>query len=450
MASVSVVAGGACVRTLGVGHVSRRGPSAAPVALPGRRSVKVKVYGDPDFTNLPSFRPPPKQGTGMAKEQEDEYIARLKGRGAWPDLGRIVNEMYDKGGYTSYSLEKATGLTANELNMYSTSARVLETIVNDGGDTCLEATQWAAESGDGMAVVYELRVMSTEQRPGWLSMLYDKGDTSSKDVRAYMKLAKDVERKPAAQRKGFDLSLPGDTLSCAYANFALKVDALDERLNYLKKANKYAQSEGSKARLVEVTEFVMRVASGMSVAGSGMTMPFLPLAALPDMTELSRTVPYTEDMSMAGLISYGRLLKDEEHTLGVKAFGAVRVSSSEISLCSVPSSIPIAAMTDPIAVGLKEARGLCPDNIPIPDPSWPLLLLVDRDQKQWGEDMENGREYYLCRSDGTTAHEATLRSVRAGKPESDEDIIGRCVCVYRPPLPDRDTEGYVSEDEWYD
>ena len=411
--------------------------------------MRVHVYGEPDFANLPQFRPPPRQGSGMDKAVEEEYLNRLKGKGAWPELGRMVNELYDKGGHTSYSLEKATGLTALEINMYSTSARVLGTILEDTSGVCEEGASWAAESGDGMSLVYELRVLSAEQRPRWLALLYEKGDTDAKEVRAFMKVAKDVERRPAAQRKGFDVSLPGDTLACGYSNYALKVDALEERLTYLKRANKYAQSEGCRARLAEIQELVVRIASGLSVAGSpGMSLPFLPLAALGDVTELARVVPYTEDMSCAGLRACGQIVSDAARPLGASVFGSV-TSEVSTSMCSVPSSIPISKMTNPVAIGLPNAMGLCAESIPVADPMHPLLILVDRDQKTWG-DVEEGREYYLCRSDGSTAYETTLRSVRQGKPESDEDIIGLCLCVFRPPLPDASKDGYVSDDDWYE
>ena len=314
----------------------------------------------------------PSDMSAQLSEQAAEQLLNslLYKEGCWVDWGKACQQL-QKAGYSAQQIFERAGFQAVQQNLIIVAAQVYESLVETGGSGEL-LTYFQGPRSD---VLYELRILKQQQRLAAAKLAQEKRldvDGAKEVARAVQQFSRLAQLPP-----GFS-NHPGDAIAYQCWKQAKQKKDLSERSRHIAKGLKFADSDSARQAIEQLL--------GEFTAQSVQTAPLIPLYRLESETQLSRLVPFA-----------GKLPLTSEELAAVVpvnsegAFNLVKTSQSQ-TIAPVPGWQAVLKAGDPVAI-------LCQsDQLPTPLPGAvePVLVLVDRAQRQWNQDS-----YFLVDVDQT-------------------------------------------------
>eukprot|EP00249_Psilotum_nudum_P024584 c29229_g1_i1 orf=453-1820(+) len=380
-------------------------PRSASYRLSDRDATAREVYQP--------YRPPatvvPGSSSGNLSIEEQLEILRER-RGLWHEYAAYVPLLY-RAGFSPSMVDEATGLTGVEQNKIVVASQVRSSLKS----SAMDESSLAYFDVGGADVLYELRILSSEQRKSAAEYIIDRR-MDPKNARDLARAVKDYTRRKSGD--GWDaFSIhPGDCLAFACFRQTKECKNDEERENYLNKGLSYVISEKGRAKLLQLMERgkeiqepekedrlkIIRLGPGEVADG------YLPVL-----------VPVVEPM-----------LQEFEAAPTARALteGPFCIQRSHLpwkSWVALPGWDPLTSSLVPIAIPYPHAGTLPWKNKGRQELEEPILLIVDKGSKELQQDS-----FFLVAEDGDRlgVQLGTVVSETGGK------ALGKVVLVLRPPL----------------
>lgn len=328
-------------------------------------------------------------------EQMNQLIQKLRRKeGSWVEWGQACQTL-QKAGFSPQTIFEDTGFEPIQQNQVIVGTQVYQSIVAVGAD----AATLAHFERKGSDVLYELRILTNAERAAVAQLAVQKG-LDMDEAREVAKAMKDFSRlsQPPA---GFTIH-PGDAIAYQMWKLARQKSDLQERSRLIAKGLRFAHSDTARNQIEQLlTDF--------SVTPNKLA-PRLPIYRLDVEEELPRVIPVVGQLPLA--------LEDLQAVPFIEPaapFGMVQFAGA-CAWVAVPGWQVVRLAEDPIAL-LSTSDGL---PIPLPGPSEPVLVIIDRAERTWDE-----HSYFL------TAQEDQLQlQWFAEAPET--SILGRLILIMKP------------------
>lgn len=288
--------------------------------------------------------------------------------GNWVTWGHACQAL-QKAGYTAQAIFEATGFEPIQQNQIITAAQVYGNL-----STASPAVQEYFQLR-GSDVLYEFRILTQPERVAAASLACDK----KLDVDAAHDLAKaikDFSRLPHPP-EAFTTAA-GDAVAYQCWNLARQKEDLQERSRLIARGLNFAQSASARQQIEQLlTDFTVEKTE---------TAPRLPLYRHDSEEELPRVIPVLGRLPLT--------IADLETVPMVEEQGPFRLVQfkGQGAWIAIPGWQVMLRAVDP--VGLLARRDLLPTDF-TSDPNEELLVIVDRQQRQWRADS-----YFLVEQSG--------------------------------------------------
>jgi Rubisco Assembly chaperone C-terminal domain/Rubisco accumulation factor 1 alpha helical domain/Rubisco accumulation factor 1 helix turn helix domain len=326
------------------------------------------------------------------------FQALRRKEGTWIEWGTSCEQL-QKAGHTAQAVFEATGFEPILQNQLMVGAQVYGTLVQRG------AAQSVIEhfSTRGSEILYELRVLGQEERVSASELVYAK-KSDIVEVREIVKAIKDFSRLGVVP-EGFSTD-PGDIVAYQAWKSARQEKKLEDRARYIARGLSYAHSESARRKLEELlTDFAV-----VTIRKA----PRLPIYRLDSEEELPCLLPVVGQYPVTKAALRAAPLVEEE--------GPFKIVTAKALLpwVAIPGWQVVRLSEDPVAIVATTA--VFPEDAPgiTPGPVEPILLVIDRADREWDADS-----YFLVEQEG----QAELQWLSE---ESKADLLGRLVLILRP------------------
>ena len=307
--------------------------------------------------------------------EETEQLLRslLYKEGTWIDWGEACAKL-QKAGYNSQDIFEQTGFQGSQQNLIIVAAQVYESLLKTGADG--EVLKYF--QGPRTDILYELRILTQEQRAGAAILVWDK----NLDVDEAKDIAKAIQAFYRLSQVPVEFTRTiGDAVAYQYWKQAKQKKDLSERARFIAKGLKFADSATARAAIESLlNDFTVTPTK---------SAPLLPLYRLETENELARIIPLvgTFPISRKDLVSVSSVVTEEPFRM-VSAPGAGK-------LVPLPGWQAILKAIDPLGI-LCETQQL-PSSLS--GLSETVLVVVDRGVQTWDDqsyflvDQEDGLEF---------------------------------------------------------
>jgi hypothetical protein len=377
------------------------------------------------------FRPPPvsvpaSDSLSSATTTEEQLEILRERRGLWHEYAIII-PILSRAGFAPSMIDEATGMTGVEQNMIVVASQVRSSLKASGFDE----EKLASFDVGGDQLLYELRILSTQQRKASAEFLLER-KLGMKEANELARAVKDFGRRKGVEGWKDFTSAPGDCL--AFACYRQSKEYRDEvdKETVLNKALDYAVSAGAKSKLQQALKRisgdnetssqdedftershlqVFRLLEG-EMAGAQLPM-MLPIA--------DATVKSLEEAPL-------------RRTTGKGPFNVLEVdATSWKSWAALPGWAPIASSIAPVGVHFADSSSLPLQSnkttgISKVTAGEPLLLVVDKGVTE----LDSDDSLFVVASEGSQE----LR-IKAGSKIAESQVrsLGKVVIALRPAIP---------------
>lgn len=352
---------------------------------------------------------PPNSPNPDAEPVNVEGLIKLLRRkeGNWVEWGQACATL-QKAGYSTQKIFEETGFEPLHQNQVIVGSQVYTSMVNAGAP----APVLSHFQKKGSDILYELRILTQQERVKTAELMLEKG-LDSDEAHQVAKAVKDFSRVRTAP--GEFSNHPGDAVAYQCWQAARQHQDLQERSRLIARGLRFAHSEGARHQIEQLlTDFTVvpkRVA------------PRLPIYRVETDDEQPQILP---------VVGEWPLTRDDLQavplTETIGPFQMVKFSGMG-AWVAVPGWQVLLKAEDAVAIlGVS-------DQLPYPlsGPSEPVLMIIDRAQRQWDADgyflVEQGDQLDLHWFEETT----------------DAHLLGRLVLIMRP---QKILDADLNQDQW--
>jgi hypothetical protein len=316
-------------------------------------------------------------------------------QGNWVEWAQACQTL-QKAGLTPQQIFEETGFEPIQQNQIMVAEQVYQSIMKGGVD---EATR-SHFSHRGSDLLYELRLLSQADRASTADFAL-KHSIDSDQIKDLVKPIKEYSYRKE-NPPGFGDS-PGDAIAYHYWRLARQKDDLQERSRLIAQGLRFADSTAARAQVEQLlTDFTV---------AKTRPAPSLPLYRLETESELPRVIPVVGQMPLTV-----EDLKAVPVALPEDPFGMVPFSGQGAWI-AVPGWQVIFQAEDPVGL-LTQSQQL--PNYPADAADEPVLVIVDRSQRDWDADS-----YFVV------ADNDTLSLIWKPDPINAK-ILGKIILILRP------------------
>jgi hypothetical protein len=337
--------------------------------------------------------PEPKDTPSIDVDSLTTQLRRKQGN--WVEWGHACQAL-QKSGMSPQSVFEATGFEPTQQNQVIAASQVYDSLVK--GNAAQPVTAHFQQRGSDL--LYELRVLSQGDRTRAAELALEHGlDADSiKDIVKALKEYSYLKQPP----QNFEATA-GDAVAYSYWKLARQQSDLQRRSRLIAQALRFATSNDARQQVEQLlTDF--------SVVKSR-PAPTLPTYRLETDSELPLIIPLAGKLPLNTADFQAVPVVEPDSPFGVVMF------DGKSAWVPIPGWQVILQAEDPIGILAKPSQL---PNVQNPDNPEPVLLVVDRAQREHDDDA-----YFLTDQNGTVAVKWL--------PESpDAKIIGRLLVVMRP------------------
>lgn len=352
---------------------------------------------------MTAFTPP---GSNPDIDVDQLLLMLRRKEKTWVDWGMACQQL-QKAGYSPQQIFEESGIEPIQQNQIIVAGQVYQNLKDKAAAS---VCQYFGERRSD--VLYEFRVLNQAERVDAATMAAEK-QLDADEARAISKAMKEFSRL-STQPEGFSKA-PGDAMAYRCWYYARQKDDLQARSRLIGQGLKYAHSDSAREQL-------QKLLSDFTVV-KAKAAPRLPFFRLESEEELPRLMPVMghlplmlEDLKAVPIV-------EEEEPFGMVQF------SGTCAWVPVPGWQVILRAEDPVAL-LAQVQDLGPD---LPRPTEEVLVIIDRDQRQW-----NGDCYFLVETDGQL-------QVQWFAEAPEQKLYGQVVLVMRPK---RILDEHFTKDPW--
>lgn len=353
---------------------------------------------------MTSFTPP---GSSPDIDVDQLLLMLRRKQKTWVDWGMACQQL-QKAGYSPQQIFEESGIEPIQQNQIVVAGQVYQNLKDKGADA---ACQYFGERRSD--ILYEFRVLNQEGRAEAATLAAEK-QLDADEARAIAKAMKEYSRLSETP-VGFT-DTPGDAMAYRCWYFARQKDDLQERSRLIGQGLKFAHSDSAREKL-------QMLLSDFSVV-KAKEAPRLPFFRLESEEELPRLMPVVGHLPLTVDDLKAVPVVEEEEPFGMVQF------SGSCTWVPVPGWQVILRAEDPVAL-LAQVQDLGPD---LPRPTEEVLVIIDRDQRQWHEDC-----YFLIEVDGQL-------QVQWFGEAPEQKLYGQVVLVMRPK---RILDENFTKDPWH-
>lgn len=314
--------------------------------------------------------------------------------GTWVSWGHACQRL-QKEGYSPQAIFEATGFEPIHQNQIIVGAQVYQTLVDvPASDPVIRYFEHR-----GSDCLYEFRILSPTARVEAATLTLEK-KLDADDARAAAKAVKDfslVRQPPEAFTRN-----PGDAVAYQCWRVARLESDLQVRSRLIARGLKFAHSDTARQAIEQLlTDFT--TTQEVQTAS-------LPVYRLESETEMPRIVPLLGQLPLPA-----SELEPDSSVETTGAFG-ILASKGDRNWVALPGWQVLLKATQPIALQ-------CQSNVlsaPLPNQAEEVLVVVDRDQREW-----DVNSHFLVEQDGQI-----IPQWFAEAPE--QALLGRIILVVRP------------------
>lgn len=326
----------------------------------------------------------------------DTLVTQLRRKqGSWVEWGHACQAL-QKSGMGPQQIFEATGFEPIHQNQIMVAAQVYASLV-----AANVADPVQAHFADrGSEILYELRVLSQGDRARAADLAFHQGldAEASKDVAKALKEYSYLKELPA----GFT-DTAGDAVAYAYWKLARQQSDLQARSRLIGQGLRFATSASAR-------QHIEKLLTDFTVVKSR-PAPTLPAYRLETDSELPYIIPVAGTLPLATTDFQAVPVAMPEEPFGIVKFEGIG------AWAPIPGWQVILQAEDPVGI-LAQVRQL--PNVQHPDSTEPVLLIVDRAQRDWDADA-----YFL-------ADDAGAISVQWFAEPPELKLLGRLLVVMRP------------------
>ncbi|VFQ68199.1 unnamed protein product [Cuscuta campestris] len=424
-------------------------PSPPPTVFPkpvlSPRPIAALIFPPSPGQNPPErkqlyqpFRPPPSPVPSKYRSLDTNSRLEIltKRLGPWFEYAPLIPSLIQEG-FAPSTLEEIAGISGAEQNLLVVASRVRESLLNSGIDA---ETLSFFDSGGGAELLYEIRILTADQRAAAADFLVK----NRSDVKQSQRLARAMKdfRLRRADRgwARFDPESPGDCLAFSYFRQAKEYEAASKdelRRLSLQKALEFAVSDAAKALLEEEKSRTKSEEKESNVEGHEVTVPLVRMQ-LGEVAESSALVvlPVAVEAEEVEAAPW--------NCIGVGEFGIVEAEKEWRRWVVLPEWKPISGLHRGGAAVRFENGRILPWKESEKNQRDPILVVADRRRKEVVSD--NG--FYLVFEVGNGSSNAKLKVERGGtlKENGVEESLGMVVLVVRAPM--EGDNGQLSDESW--
>ena len=341
----------------------------------------------------------PNPNEPIADTDADALLQSLRRKeGTWVEWGAACEQLL-KAGKSAQVIFEATGFEPILQNQIVVGAQVYATLVQKGASA--KTIEHFRDRGSD--ILYELRVLSQEERVSASELVHAK-KLDIVSVRELVKAVKDFSRLGVVP-EGFSTH-PGDMVAYQSWKSARQEKKLEDRARHIARGLAYFHSDSARQKLEELlTDFsVVKVRKA----------PRLPIYRLDSEEELPCLLPVIGEYPVTKAALRAAPVVVEEGPFKIITAKAL------LSWVAIPGWQVVRLSDDPVAIVATTA--VFPEDAPgaTPGPVEPILLVVDRAQREWDADS-----YFLVEQDGQT-------QLQWLEEDSKAELLGRLVLILRP------------------
>ena len=329
-------------------------------------------------------------------DKEALILQLRRKQGNWVDWATACQTL-QKSGMSPQEIFEETGFEPIQQNQIIVAGQVYQSIT----DRAVSAPALEHFTTRGSDSLYELRILSKDDRANAVQFIYDQG-LDSEQVRDVVKALKEFSYRSDLPQ-GFTKH-PGDAVAFSYWNLARQTSDLQDRSRLIAQGLRFAHSTGAR-------EAIEKLLTDFAVVKAKPT-PRLPLFRIETDTDVPCVVPVVGQWPMSAA-DFQAVPKMEPEG----AFGVVQ-SSGEQAWVPVPGWQVVLTAQDAIAF-------LMPFNL-LPNQtdstvSETVLVIVDRQQQTWDDSS-----YFVVDDEGA---QLTMRWFDT---EPSALLLGRLIVIVRP------------------
>jgi hypothetical protein len=316
-------------------------------------------------------------------------------QGNWVEWGKACQAL-QKSGMNPQQIFEATGFEPTQQNQVIVAAQVFDSLVAAPAPAPVQA-HFQERGSD---ILYELRILTQRDRARAAELALKQGldaDTI-KDVAKALKEYSYLKEPP----EGFTDSA-GDGVAYNYWKLARQQSDLPARSRLIAQALRFATSDSARQQIEKLLTDLTVVKSRPA--------PLLPTYRLETDSELPLVIPLVGELPLATAD-----LQAVPVVVPEEPFGIVKFQGAG-AWVPVPGWQVVLQAEDPIGI-LAKPHQL--PNVQNPDNPEPLLLIIDRAQREWNADS-----YSVVDQEGTVA-------VQWFAETPDRKLLGKLLVVLRP------------------
>ena len=329
-------------------------------------------------------------------DKEALILQLRRKQGNWVDWATACQTL-QKSGMSPQEIFEETGFEPIQQNQIVVAGQVYQSIT-DGAVSASALEHFTTRGSDSL---YELRILSKDDRANAVQFIYDQG-LDSEQVRDVVKALKEFSYRSDLPQ-GFT-SHPGDAVAFFYWNLARQTSDLQDRSRLIAQGLRFAHSTGAR-------EAIEKLLTDFAVVKAKPT-PRLPLFRIETDTDVPCVVPVVGQWPIS-TADFQAVPKMEPEG----AFGVVQ-SSSEQAWVPVPGWQVVLTAQDAIAF-LMPFNSL--PNQADSTVSETVLVIVDRQQQTWDDSS------YFVVDD-----ESGQLMMRWFDTEPSAPLLGRLIVIVRP------------------
>jgi len=298
----------------------------------------------------------------------EELLRSLRRKeGTWVEWGQACQQL-QKAGYRPQAIFEETGFEPIQQNQIIVAAQVYASLLS-GGAPARVLEHYQQRGSDSL---YELRILSQEQRVATAELLVEKG-IDSEGAREVAKAVKEPSYLSELP-DGFS-DHPGDAVAYQSWKSARQQEDLQSRSHLIAKGLRFAHTPTARQHLEKLlTDFTVVKAR---------SAPRLPIYRLETEEEMPRLLPVVGKLPLTQADLQAVPLVEETGPFKLVKF------AGEGAWVAVPGWQVILLAEDPVAILIDSQQ------LPAPLPGKPeeVLMVVDRAQRRWDADS-----YFLIES----------------------------------------------------
>jgi hypothetical protein len=332
----------------------------------------------------------------MTQTELDMLLRQLRQKeGAWVDWGEACQTL-QKAGLSPQAIFEGTGFEPVQQNQVIVAAQVYRSLLTEGVSEAVRS-HFQQRGSD---CLYELRVLSQADRARAAELIWQQGldaDQVREVAKALKEFAYRTEPPP-----GFS-DQPGDAVAYHYWRLARQQSDLQKRSHLIAQGLRFVHSSSARQAIEQLlTDFTVVKTKAA---------PRLPLFRLEDESDLPCLVPVAGEWPLptADFTAVPVAVPEEP-------FGIVRFAGTG-AWAPLPGWQVVLQAEDPVAL-LASFPAL--PNAPQDAPADPVLILVDRAQRQWDESR-----YFVCDAAGELA-------IQWFDTAPTQPLLGQILVIIRP------------------